>query len=125
MGQKAKSGNRVKKVSKLSRKALAKKSAPEEPITSETYQRRHMTAAERRDLKAEVDAELAVIRLGELRRACQVTQQQLAKKMGTSQANVARIEQAKGATMLSVQRVLHALGLKLEITRNGAPIWST
>jgi hypothetical protein len=96
---------------------------PTTPISWEEYERDHITAAERKRLDLEVAEELAIIDLAQLRRACKVTQKQLAEQLKTSQSNVARLEAAKGKTFVSVMRVARALGLDIQIWRSGKKVW--
>lgn len=92
--------------------------------TIDELQRRRltrMTAAER----AEFDTRYAVARLAvsvgdqvrEARETVGVTQRELASRMGTSQAAVARLEAGGvAATLTTLQRAAKALGLELSVS---------
>ncbi|HWK89861.1 MAG TPA: XRE family transcriptional regulator [Longimicrobium sp.] len=59
---------------------------------------------------------LLAIPLGELRRAREMTQQELAVLLGTTQANVSQIEKRADVYISTLRRYIEALGGELEIT---------
>lgn len=79
-----------------------------------------MTAAERAAFDETYDATALALRVGQAvrdsRRAAGLTQRELASRMRTSQAAVARLEAGGvGATLTTLQRAAHALGLTLTV----------
>lgn len=79
-----------------------------------------MTVAERAAFDATYDATRLAIDLGEqvrdAREAAGLSQRELATRMGTSQAAVARLEAGGvGATLTTIQRVATALDLRVTI----------
>ncbi|MGI8749974.1 MAG: helix-turn-helix domain-containing protein [Thermoleophilaceae bacterium] len=55
------------------------------------------------------------VRLGQMREAVHLTQQQLASKLGVSQVNVSRIERAGDVNLSTLGRYVTALGGRLEL----------
>jgi len=92
------------------------------PTWTELKDRRlsRMTAAERAEYeRAYAAAQLAADvgeRVREAREAAGLSQRDLAARMGTSQAAIARLEAGGvGATLTTLQRVAAALGLELNV----------
>jgi DNA-binding XRE family transcriptional regulator len=55
------------------------------------------------------------LHLSELRTLCGVSQEELAKKLGVSQANVAAMERREDVLISTMAKVVHALGITLNI----------
>jgi ribosome-binding protein aMBF1 (putative translation factor) len=84
-----------------------------------------MTAAERRQCEEAYAASRLAIEVGEkirdAREAAGLSQRELARRMGTSQAAIARLEAGGvGATLTTLQRVAHALNLRLTVDLRSA-----
>lgn len=69
----------------------------------------------RADIEREQDAMRAAIRLGELRERRRQTQEGLAEMLGTSQANVSRIERSENIYLRTLAEYVAGLGGRLEI----------
>ena len=83
-----------------------------------------MTAQERVDFDDAYEATRLAITVGEqirdAREAAGLTQRELAARMGTSQAAVARLESGGvGATLTTLQRVATALDLRVAVVLSG------
>jgi transcriptional regulator with XRE-family HTH domain len=79
-----------------------------------------MSAAERAEYDRAYDAAQLAAEVGErvraAREAAGLSQRELAARMGTSQAAIARLEAGGvGATLTTLQRVAAALGLELNV----------
>jgi ribosome-binding protein aMBF1 (putative translation factor) len=79
-----------------------------------------MTVGERAEFDEVYDATRLAIEVGErvrdAREAAGLTQRELASRMGTSQAAVARLEAGgTGATLTTLQKVASALGLVVSV----------
>jgi len=79
-----------------------------------------MTTAERRDYERGYAKAKLAVEVGErvrtAREAAGLNQRELAARMGTSQAAIARLEAGGvGATLTTLQRVAQALGLELSV----------
>jgi ribosome-binding protein aMBF1 (putative translation factor) len=84
-----------------------------------------MTAAERRQFEEAYAASKLAIEVGEkirdAREAAGLSQRELARRMGTSQAAIARLEAGGvGATLTTLQRVAHALNLEVTVDLRSA-----
>ncbi len=66
--------------------------------------------------RAEAIAEIVDYTLGELRRARQITQDELARVMATTQPNVSRIEKGGEMELATLRAYVEALGGRLEVT---------
>lgn len=69
----------------------------------------------RERVEAQTQALLAVVKLAELREARQATQQELAKALEMTQANVSRIEHEDDIYLSTLRRYVEALGGQLEV----------
>ena len=67
------------------------------------------------ELKDEMRAEQLVYTLGELRRFCDVTQTQLAQRLGRSQVAISNAEKANDNKLSTIKKVVEALGATLEL----------
>lgn len=56
-----------------------------------------------------------VLGLGELRQGRKITQKELAEKLGTTQANVSRIEREEDVRLSTLEKYAAALGGRLEL----------
>lgn len=54
--------------------------------------------------------------LAQLRQQADISQKQLAEKMGVSQANISKVENGKDIQLSTLQRYISALGGKVSIT---------
>jgi ribosome-binding protein aMBF1 (putative translation factor) len=84
-----------------------------------------MAAEERARFDAAYEAARLALDVGEqvreAREAAGLSQRELARRMGTSQAAVARLEAGgTGATLTTLQRVAAALGLKITVELSAA-----
>jgi len=84
-----------------------------------------MTAAERRQFEEAYAASKLAFEVGEkirdAREAAGLSQRELARRMGTSQAAIARLEAGGvGATLTTLQRVAHALNLEVTVDLRSA-----
>lgn len=68
----------------------------------------------RRRLDA-IAREVLVVDLEELRRSCDVSQAELAERLGTQQAQISRLERRNDALVSTLRRYVKALGGRLEI----------
>lgn len=66
--------------------------------------------------RAETLAEIVAYTLGELRRTRQITQEELARLMATTQPNVSRIENGREMEISTLRGFVEALGGRLEIS---------
>jgi DNA-binding XRE family transcriptional regulator len=66
-------------------------------------------------VEAEKRAILTGLRLAELRAERGLTQVQLARRLGTTQENVSRIERAEDTQISTIRRYVEALGGNLEL----------
>jgi transcriptional regulator len=62
------------------------------------------------------EAMLAVFELTELRRARKLTQEELAHRLGTRQANVSKLEHRSDLRVSTLREVIEAMGGKMRIT---------
>jgi DNA-binding Xre family transcriptional regulator len=73
--------------------------------------------AERRErMQRRVEAELATMELNELRVSRGITQEELAERIGTRQANVSQIERRTDIHISTLKQVIEAMGGELVIT---------
>lgn len=77
--------------------------------------REKMSPERRRRNEARANAELEQMLLRELRKLVGMTQSDLAKALGVSQASVSQTEAADDMQISTLQRIVHALGGELEI----------
>ncbi|MDD4197625.1 MAG: helix-turn-helix transcriptional regulator [Syntrophorhabdaceae bacterium] len=87
-----------------------------------TYEEFNKKALERPEVKAEYDRladEFALLdEFLKARAAAGITQEELAKRMGTTQSAIARLESGKGKhspTLATLQKYARALGCHLEV----------
>ena len=87
-----------------------------------TYEEFKKKALERPEVKAEYDRladEFALLdEFLKARAAAGITQEELAKRMGTTQSVIARLESGKGKhspTLATLQKYARALGCRLEV----------
>ena len=66
--------------------------------------------------RAETIAEIIDYTLGELRRAREITQDELARLMATTQPNVSRIEKGTEMQLSTLRSYIEALGGRLEVS---------
>ena len=66
-------------------------------------------------IMAKAQAMQASIRLAELRKEQNTTQQQLAQKLNVSQSNIAQMEGRGDIQLSSLLQYLHAIGAKLDV----------
>lgn len=66
--------------------------------------------------RADTIAEIVEYRLGEVRRARKVTQEDLARLMSTTQPNVSRIERGREMALSTLRSYVEALGGRLEVS---------
>ena len=66
------------------------------------------------------DAMLAAFELNELRKARRLTQEELARRLGTRQANVSRLERRADVRVSTLREVVEAMGGELRITAHFA-----
>jgi DNA-binding transcriptional regulator YiaG len=66
--------------------------------------------------RAETIAEIVDYTLGELRRAREITQDELARLMATTQPNVSRIEKGSEMQLSTLRSYIEALGGRLEVS---------
>ena len=62
------------------------------------------------------DAMLAAIELNELRKARNLTQEDLARRLGTRQANVSKLERRTDVRVSTLRELVEAMGGELRIT---------
>ncbi len=62
------------------------------------------------------DAMLAAFELNELRRARKLTQEELARRLGTRQGNVSKLERRTDVRVSTLRDVVEAMGGELRIT---------
>lgn len=74
-----------------------------------------MSAESRTRAEASAQAGLAELRLDELRRARDLSQQDLAEQLATDQGNVSRLERQTDMYISTLRRYVEALGGTLEI----------
>lgn len=77
---------------------------------------RKMSPGARKRVKERVDAEYQALALAELREAQDLTQVQLAKKLGIDQGAVSKIERRTDMYLSTLRSVIAAMGGKLELT---------
>lgn len=64
----------------------------------------------------QVEATTAAMELTELRRARKLTQEELARRLGTRQANVSKLERRTDVRVSTLRDVIEAMGGELRIT---------
>lgn len=74
-----------------------------------------MSPESRARAEARAEAELAEMRLQELRRARALSQEALAEQLDTDQGNISRLEQRADMYISTLRRYVEALGGSLEI----------
>jgi DNA-binding Xre family transcriptional regulator len=67
-------------------------------------------------LDRQVEAAVAAIELNELRKARNLTQEDLARKLGTRQANVSKLERRADVRVSTLRDLVEAMGGELRIT---------
>lgn len=67
-------------------------------------------------LDRQVDVAVATIELNELRKARGLTQEELARRLGTRQANVSKLERRADVRVSTLRDVVEAMGGELRIT---------
>lgn len=77
---------------------------------------RKMSPGARKRVEKRVDAEYQALALSELREAKDLTQVQLAKRLGIDQGAVSKIERRTDMYLSTLQNVIAAMGGKLEMT---------
>lgn len=71
-------------------------------------------------LDRQVDLEAAAIELNELRKARNLTQEDLARRLGTRQANVSKLERRTDVRVSTLRELVEAMGGELRITAHFA-----
>ena len=77
--------------------------------------RGQMSAARRRRNQAAVRAALAAMPLGELRRARELTQSELADRLRTTQPEISKIERRTDVYVSTLRKYIEAMGGALEV----------
>jgi DNA-binding XRE family transcriptional regulator len=77
---------------------------------------RKMSPAAQRRVEERAEAEYRALALSELREARDLTQVQLAKKLGIDQGAVSKIERRTDMYLSTLRNVIAAMGGKLELT---------
>jgi DNA-binding XRE family transcriptional regulator len=77
---------------------------------------RKMPAAARKRVEQRANAEFQALALSELREAQELTQVELAKKLGIDQGAVSKIERRTDMYLSTLRNVIAAMGGKLELT---------
>lgn len=83
-----------------------------------------LTPEQHAAVDAEVQAEIAKMRLGELRKARQLSQAQIADQLGMAQGDVSKLERRTDIYVRTMIRYVEALGGRLRIVAefpNGEP----
>lgn len=93
-------------------KKPAKKTKYTEPVAWSEYRKTAFTAQELAENDAEIDRELALMRL---RRELGVTQVQLAEQTGMTQGSLSRFEQQKDALVSTMREYVRGLGAELRL----------
>jgi len=75
-----------------------------------------MPAARRQRIRRKADELLAELPLQELRRARELSQEELAQALGVNQATVSKLERRTDMYISTLRRFIEALGGELEIT---------
>jgi len=75
-----------------------------------------MPAARRQRIRRRADELLAELPLQELRRARQLSQEELAETLGVNQATVSKLERRTDMYISTLRRFVEAMGGELEIT---------
>lgn len=75
-----------------------------------------MPPEQRARIQRRVEAELAAIELSELRALRGITQEELAERIGTRQANVSQMERRADMRISTLRQVIEAMGGELVIT---------
>lgn len=75
-----------------------------------------MPAARRKRVRRKTDALLAQLPLQELRRARQLSQEELARTLGVHQATISKLERRTDMYISTLRRFVEAMGGRLEIT---------
>lgn len=81
----------------------------------ETMMKKAFTAEARADIRRRAKEKVARIKLQQLREAREVSQEEVAKTMGISQAALSRLEHRPNITVGTLQRYIEALGGQLEV----------
>jgi transcriptional regulator len=76
----------------------------------------NLTSAQVRELEAEVDVLSATIALGELRKSRKITQKELARRLGTRQPNISRLERRPDLRIRALREAIEAMGGELRLT---------
>jgi DNA-binding XRE family transcriptional regulator len=77
---------------------------------------RKMPPEAQKRVEERANAEFKALALAELREAQDLTQVQLAKKLGIDQGAVSKIERRADMYLSTLRNVIHAMGGKLELT---------
>jgi DNA-binding Xre family transcriptional regulator len=81
----------------------------------ETMMKKAFTAEARADIRRRSREKVARIKLQQLREARDVSQEEVARTMGISQAALSRLEHRPNITVGTLQRYIEALGGQLEV----------
>ena len=73
------------------------------------------TTEQRQEIRRQAQEKVTAIRLQGLREHRQMTQEDLARHMGLTQAAVSKLERRPNVTLSNLQRYVEALGGRLEI----------
>jgi transcriptional regulator with XRE-family HTH domain len=86
-------------------------------MSRKNYQelRKKMSPKRRTQNDRAVEKELRSILLGELRKLAGMTQIDVARRMGIQQSSLSRLESQEDMQVSTLQRIVHALGGKLDI----------
>jgi DNA-binding Xre family transcriptional regulator len=81
----------------------------------ETVMKKAFTAKVREEIRRSAKEKAARIKLQQLREARDVSQEEVARTMGISQAALSRLEHRTNITIGTLQRYIEALGGQLEV----------
>ncbi|HEV3089544.1 MAG TPA: XRE family transcriptional regulator [Candidatus Elarobacter sp.] len=85
------------------------------PTKSWRQIRRELSPEREAQIQADIEAELARMKLPELRRARQLTQKTVADLLGIAQGDVSKLERRTDAYVATLRNYIEALGGKLRI----------
>ncbi len=83
-------------------------------ITLEDYMKT-LPNEEVKAMKEEAELLIQAYELSELRKACNINQNELAEKMGVSQANISKVENGNDCLLSTLKKYVRALGGELNI----------
>ncbi len=75
----------------------------------------NFSSQEKAEIRFKSKAKIAAIRLQQVRKSHHITQKELAKSMGLSQAALSELERRPNITLHAMQRYIEALGGELKI----------